>query len=63
MGYGYPVNGRQLTLDEYKQWMCCKENRFCCDECPENADRNTQGSVGPCGQQHCWVDAHCGHID
>ena len=45
----------------YKQFMFNPENSFNCKECPANNGFRTGwgGVVGPCGQQHCWVNIYC----
>ena len=40
---------------EYCKFMCDPANIHNCD-CPENRDFSGRY---PCGQQNCWVSAHC----
>ena len=46
--------------EAYCGFMYEKGNAFRCSECPENRDMKSVDSVGPCGQQNCWVVCHCG---
>lgn len=41
---------------EYCKFMCNPANIHNCDFCPENRDFSGRY---PCGQQNCWVLAHC----
>ncbi len=54
------VNGRSYTLEEYRQFMSNKDNKYNCGTCPENRGFKGGGSriAGPCGQQNCWVTCH-----
>lgn len=51
--------------EEYKCAYCAfmydPANVGCCAVCPENngQDGGCSFVAGPCGQQHCWVSAHC----
>ena len=45
----------------YKAWMYTPENEGNCAECPENRGFGDWGGNRPCGQQNCWVTAHCSH--
>ena len=47
-----------IYVHEYNHFMDNPKNAMNCEDCPENKGHN-QG-IGPCGQQHCWVDIHCG---
>ena len=54
---GYAVKQFENSKTEYyKAFMYDITNEFNCIHCPENADRNGKF---PCGQQNCWVTAHC----
>lgn len=53
----YKVNGKEYTMEEYRSFMCNKENMHNCKECPENMEMGN--SQYPCGQQNCWVTCHC----
>ena len=35
------------------------ENIDCCNECPENRGFSDWQRRKQCGQQICWVEAHC----
>lgn len=56
------VNGQTFTVDQYRQFMCNKDNAFNCEACPENSGFEGGASriAGPCGQQNCWVNCTCG---
>lgn len=47
--------------DAYCAFMYDRQNICRCDICPENEGRDGGcGYVdGSCGQQNCWVKAHC----
>ena len=47
---------------KYKEFMFNKENVGNCKECPENKGMSTWDGRKPCGQQNCWVKAHCGML-
>ena len=49
--------GEEFSLEQYKEFMYCKDNEGNCRHCPENT--GMQGSNYPCGQQNCWVSCHC----
>lgn len=51
------ATGKEITVEEYKQFMYNKDNAFNCSECPEN--RGFDNCSNPCGQQNCWVHCHC----
>lgn len=57
--YWYSMNN-DLYKTKYSEFMYDRKNEFCCYRCP-HADDNAKsyGTVGPCGQQHCWVTVHC----
>lgn len=45
----------------YCDFMYNENNVGNCEECPHGSE--TWNQYGrPCGQQHCWVAAHCGLI-
>lgn len=51
---------RKSNHDEWleKYWYFMYHNRVCrCEECPANQGFPENGRH-PCGQYHCWVDAH-----
>lgn len=41
----------------YSEFMHDPSNEGNCDECPERF--LTVSAFRPCGQQRCWVTAHC----
>ena len=46
----------------YLDFMYNMDNCMKCKKCPENRSYSVDcgtGSVGPCGQQNCWVKVHC----
>lgn len=47
----------------YSDWMCDPDNLGNCESCPEQTSRSLccQGRQH-CGQQNCWVAAHCGML-
>lgn len=46
----------------YARFMCRPQNSGNCGYCPEMGRLETGTGQLPCGQYHCWVDAHCnGH--
>ena len=45
-------------LVEYSEFMCNPDNEYNCNECPERCSGNSDYGL-PCGQQQCWVIAHC----
>lgn len=47
--------GEEMTHSQYCEWMGTPSNECCCEHCPEN--RGFSGKA--CGQQVCWVTAHC----
>lgn len=51
--------------DAYIAFMYDRQNICRCDVCPANQGISGGCSYveGPCGQQHCWVKAHCHCID
>lgn len=58
-----------MTHDKYNEkeiayisFMCCEDNEFNCDECPENIGRPVRQGEYPCGQQNCWVTIHLDRI-
>lgn len=58
------TNEEQVAYrDAYIEFMYNPKNAGRCDDCPENMGfdpLNSAGYIcGPCGQQNCWVDAHC----
>ncbi len=44
---------------EYVEFMYNESNEYNCSECPENREYDGFQHRLPCGQQHCWVTAHC----
>lgn len=50
-------------MTDYGKFMFNPENAHRCSECPENWGCVTKDFDGryPCGQQNCWVIAHCRH--
>lgn len=50
----------ECDREEYRQlfnmFMCKEENSHDCEHCPYGG---WELSPLPCGQQNCWVDAHC----
>lgn len=57
-------NNNEKEVRKYLDFMYNEKNYMNCKECPENIhdNRNSSGFVQPCGQQHCWVAAHCWNI-
>lgn len=56
------INWNELKKDPeayrraYCDFMFDINNKCKCKECPENSGFE---DPLPCGQQHCWVSAHC----
>ena len=50
------------AVQRYREFMFNPDNQHNCSECPER-DNNSRDYGLPCGQQHCWVTAHCFNID
>lgn len=57
-----------MTVEEVKRFVFNEDNQFNCAECPYNngyddpSEYHSAGyTVGPCGQQHCFVTIHCNH--
>lgn len=50
-----------MEIKDYVEFMYNPDNAYKCSKCPENSGHQIGwgGSIGPCGQQHCWVDVHC----
>ena len=45
---------------KFEEFMYNRDNMYNCKNCPYGDDGYSgPGIVGPCGQQHCWVWAHC----
>lgn len=55
------VNGKEFTVEEYRQFMYNMDNAFDCENCPENRgfEEGASRIAGPCGQQNCWVHCNC----
>lgn len=53
---GLDVDGRYQIA--YVEFMYNPENEYNCEECPHNNPNVVYRRV-PCGQQNCWVWAHC----
>lgn len=43
----------------YRNFMYNRQNEHNCEACPENKGMDDGQNRLPCGQQHCWVTAHC----
>lgn len=54
--YCLDINDRYQK--EYIEFMHNSENENNCEECPNN-NPNVVCIGKPCGQQNCWVRAHC----
>lgn len=50
----------KFDREDYICFMCDPKNSHNCNECPERESGCGDGL--PCGQQHCWVDAHCEEV-
>jgi len=50
------------AVQRYREFMFNPDNQHNCSECPERGN-NSRDCGLPCGQQCCWVTAHCFHID
>ena len=46
----------EIKAKQYREFMCDPENEYNCNDCPE---RGISSTGLPCGQQNCWVSAHC----
>lgn len=47
-------------LEKEKKFLCNPKNIGNCAECPMNEGQSEwPGNRLPCGQFHCWVEAHC----
>ncbi len=51
----------QTWLRVLERFMYDPENKFRCDDCPENRGNFSHNLNGQyeCGQFHCWVSIHC----
>ena len=47
-----------MTIEEWRTWLYNKDNKFNCEECPENLGMDNWQGRYPCGQWHCWVELH-----
>lgn len=43
----------------YLRFMYRPQNSGQCESCPEAGRLEVGRDQLPCGQYHCWVDAHC----
>ena len=50
-------------IREYKRFMYDEKNILNCDHCPENTGSDGWQCPLPCGQQNCWVEAHCDSLE
>ena len=55
------VNGKEIEVNDYIDFMYNEKNIGHCSQCPENRDcgNGPNGNVLPCGQYNCWVRLHC----
>lgn len=53
------VDGMNEYTENYLAFMYNEDNIHNCSECPENRNEDSWGGKLPCGQQNCWVKAHC----
>ena len=51
---------REMSKEEYRDFMYNPENVRNCEQCPENQGCDDFQYRLPCGQWHCWVELHCG---
>ena len=49
---------REVEEADYN-FLLNPENIGCCNECPENKGFSDWQRRKPCGQQICWIEAHC----
>lgn len=59
----YECGASKIDVREYSDFMYNPENIYNCAECPERGCGCSNGCGNPCGQQQCWVIAHCGDAD
>ena len=52
-------NDSEAYRRAYCNFMYDINNKEKCKECPENIGLK---DYLPCGQQHCWVSAHCNQL-
>ena len=55
-------NNNEKEVKAYLKFMYNEKNAYNCENCPENHGFDSWEGKKPCGQQRCWVDAHCGNI-
>ena len=48
---------------DYVAFMYNRENVHNCGSCPENTGSDGWQCPLPCGQQNCWVEAHCDSLE
>ena len=48
-------------MGEYGEFMFNPDNELECERCPANHGYDSGYPHYPCGQQNCWVRAHCDH--
>lgn len=53
----------KLYKKQYCEFMYCRSNSHCCDNCPANQDFDNWQGRFPCGQFKCWVDVHCDYLE
>lgn len=51
--------GKNNEVKNYIDFMCNPDNIHNCEECPANEGFDSWEGKHPCGQQNCWVIAHC----
>lgn len=56
---GMSVDLNNKCVRNYLAFMYNEDNIHNCSECPENRNEDSWGGKMPCGQQNCWVKAHC----
>jgi len=52
------TNPTDQELSDYSGFMCNPDNEYNCNKCPERCSGTNDYGL-PCGQQQCWVTAHC----
>lgn len=57
------MNYNGEDVGSYVDFMTNVDNVRNCKDCPENFGFSDWQGTLPCGQQNCWVTAHCNHCD
>lgn len=58
------TSNHNIYIEQYLGFMGNPDNIHKCWKCPANKGIKEGSShiCGPCGQQNCWVRAHCGML-